>query len=475
MTTAPAPEPPPEPIIAVASASGHARRGILRLSGAGTFSLLDEHLHAFERLARDDCPWPARGLYRAVFRFAAGDLPLLVLAFPAPRSYTGEESAELHTAGNPFLLDRMVDALLDTAQARELGARRAGPGEFTARAYLNQRLTLTQAEGVEAVISARGDAELRAAAQLTRGALGETARTLADELLSALALVEAGIDFTDQEDVVAITPAVLCERLEAVHARLRTWLDRAVGMEEIAALPRIVLVGAPNAGKSTLFNALLGRERAIVSPSAGTTRDVLSEPITLDTPHGPAEALLLDLAGLDARDDSWLNLAMRQLAEEAIRAADLALRCRPADDDADHSLDTALPATLPVIDITTKADLVHERRSPDAAIHVSALTGAGLDVLRARLAAMLAGDLTPLHAEALALKPRHERSLRLTAESIAAALDLLSPQRASSMLRDAELIASIMRGALDHLAELAGDLTPDDVLGRIFSTFCVGK
>jgi len=277
-------------ILAVASPPGHSPRGIIRVSGDDTFTLLQPHL-----TLRDGAPFSlSRGIFRARLSLNDRTIPVLALIFPGRNSYTGQDSLELQLPGNPVLLHRIIDAIIESAAARNLSARRAGPGEFTARAFFNDRLTLTQAEGVAATIAARSDAELRAASTLRDGALGDFAATLADDLAAALALVEAGIDFTDQEDVVAITPADLHDRLTDLARNITNHLDRSVGIEQLQAIPWVVLTGEPNAGKSTLFNALLGRSRAVVAAQPGVTRDVLAEPLTITTGHGPAEVMLVD-------------------------------------------------------------------------------------------------------------------------------------------------------------------------------------
>lgn len=471
-------------IIAVASPPGHAARGLVRLSGPGVFPLLGS-------LAPDG-PWPVQGPSRGLFtvRLALpfGELPSLLIAFPGPGSYTGEDSIELQLPGNPALLARVLQAIIDAGRAQAIDIREAEPGEFTARAYFNGRLTLTEAEGVAATISARSDAELRAASWLREGAFGRRAALLADELAGTLALVEAGIDFTDQDDVVAIAPDNLRHRLETVRANVDDQLRRAVPVEQLQAIPWVVLSGTPNAGKSTLFNALLGRERAVISEVAGTTRDVLTEPLTIVTAHGSAEVMLVDLAGLDA-EEAELNQQMRTAASAAIRRAELVLECAAPDDDRQ----VPLRVNTPVIRVRTKCDLIpagepegpasepltggeaEKRCQEHHGLSVCALTGVGLDGLRQAIASHLSDRAVSLAADAVALQPRHELRLRSARDHLAEAIDLVTPQRGRHALNDAELIAAAMRAALDDLGRLGGDITPDDVLGRVFATFCIGK
>ncbi len=426
-------------ILAVASPPGRSLRGIVRVSGPACFALLGTDLHGADR---------ARGARPARLHADGLDLACLALFSPAPRSYTGEASVELQLPGSPPLLDRVIDALLASGRLRGIAARRAEPGEFTARAYLNGRMTLTEAEGVAATIAARSDAQLRAAGLLSAGRLATMAHELAERLARSLALVEAGIDFTDQDDVVAIAPDDLCTQLSLVRHRVDAVLEHAVGSEQLEAIPWVVLAGPANAGKSTLFNALLGHRRAVVSSVAGTTRDVLTEPLTIDTPHGPAEVMLVDIAGADSAAGD-LDEKMQDAAARAINRADLVIRCArglapaPADDE------------IPV--------------------HVDALTDTGLDDLRHRIAERLADRAVSLSADTLALLPRHEAALRSAQRNLLDALDLVEPIRDQQTLSQPELVAASLRMALDELAGLAGDVTPDDILGRIFATFCVGK
>jgi tRNA modification GTPase len=426
-------------ILAVASPPGRSLRGIVRASGPACFELLETVLDCLDR---------SRGVRPGRLNADGLDLACLALFSPAPRSYTGEASVELQLPGNPPLLDRVIDALLASGRLRGIAARRAEPGEFTARAYLNGRMSLTQAEGVAATIAARSDAQLRAAGLLSAGRLATMAHELAEKLAQSLALVEAGIDFTDQDDVVAIGPDDLFEQLVLVRDRVDSVLAHAVGSEQLEAIPWVVLAGPANAGKSTLFNALLGHRRAVVSDVAGTTRDVLTEPLTIDTPHGPAEVMLVDIAGADGTAGD-LDQLMQDAATRAINRADLVIRCARG----------GLPAP----------------QGNEIPIHVDTLTDTRLDELRHRIAERLADRAVSLSADALALGPRHEAALTSAQRNLRDTLDLVEPIRGERTLPQPELVAAGLRMALDDLAGLAGDVTPDDILGRIFATFCVGK
>ena len=455
-------------IAAIASAPGRAARGIVRVSGPQAWAVV-------RKVSADPAVTLPRRQMMVGHRLEPS-LPCLLLLVPAPQGYTGEDSCEIQLPGNPALLERVLNALIAA------GARQAEPGEFTARAYFNGKLTLTQAEGVAATILAASDAQWRAARLLTRGRLASVARELADDLAGALALVEAGIDFTDQEDVAPISPAALDSRLAGLQSRIDDVLGRAVGSERLSALPWVVLTGPPNAGKSTLFNALLGRSRAVVSAAAGTTRDALTEPVRLDPDQFTSpEIMLVDVAGWD-ESPLGLNPQMQRAARKAVERADLILRLIPAGDEScPGAWDTAAARSgdsRRTILVRSKCDLARARDdvSPvESGVEVSALMGAGMDRLRREIASRLAGRTASLAADALALQPRHERALSRASEHLAAARSLLAPHVRSRTIRDVELVAAEARLALDALGELAGDVTPDEVLGRIFAGFCVGK
>ncbi|MDG1899457.1 MAG: 50S ribosome-binding GTPase, partial [Phycisphaerales bacterium] len=296
-------------ILAVSSSPGRSARGLVRISGPRAFDLI-----ARELLSAFHAESVRREIRPARLRFSGSELPVLLLTAPGPTTATGEDVVELQAPGNPLLLARIVDALVESGRSADFDVRLAEPGEFTARAFFNGRCSLTEAEGIAATIAACSDAQLRAASMLRTGRLGTVARELSESIASMLALVEAGIDFSDEEDVVAIPPDELVSRLEPIRDVIHGVLDRSIGMESLQSLPHVVLCGPPNAGKSTLFNALLGHERAIVSDRPGTTRDVLREPMDLSVGNAAArEVMLIDLAGIDPLDPSPLNHHMQDM------------------------------------------------------------------------------------------------------------------------------------------------------------------
>lgn len=416
-------------IAARASSVGSGDRAVLRVSGP-----LDTLQHLFD-------PMPAsRGVVRTRLDLGGVSLPCFALRFAAPKSYTGEDGLELLVPGGPAIIDRVMHALLSCE-----GVRPSEPGEFSARAYLAGRLTLDEARGVEATIAASSHAQLAAADRLLSGELGQAARAWADRIAHLLALVEAGIDFNDQEDVTAIEPEALASELQSLQAELESELGAETGTERRAGVPSVVLVGPASAGKSTLFNALLGKRRSITDAQPGTTRDAIAEPLALP---GGIEIELVDLPGLDGS-------AGARLAQQRIDTADVVLAC----DELGRFEDPSDPRAIRV---RTKADRAAQIDTTDA-MAVCGLTGEGFAELKHAIASAcrsLAGDDGSLPMSVAA-------RLRACADAVA---------DARAMARgDAELIADRLRLALDELGAVTGRVDADAVLGRVFASFCVGK
>jgi tRNA modification GTPase len=388
-------------------------------------------------------------------------------------------------------------------------ARYAEPGEFTQRAFLAGRIDLTRAEGISATISAVSDAQLEAARLLRTGKLGRWAVDLVDTLAQRLALVEAGIDFVDQDDVVPITPGRLDAGLEQLELQLRQMLTRSRSWSVLEAIPWVVLVGEPNVGKSTLLNALLGRDRAVASAQPGTTRDVLAEPMRLfcppplkggagggiskadkcmttggaaqnESPSQPPpsrgrgqemEVMLVDVAGLDEPEGA-LDASMQSAARDAIARAELILQLH----DHEHPpITLAADDDTPIVKVQTKCDAIAGSLRDPGSLCICAVTGENLDVLRDRIAQALSDRAVTLAGQMLALQPRHHDELAAALDAIVAARQMLTDQRDSDTLTDMELIAAVLRQGLDHLGALGGRMSPDDVIGHIFATFCIGK
>ena len=429
-----------ETIYAVSSAVGTAARMIVRVSG--------EQAHVVARAVCADLPGAGEARIRKL-AFAELETPAWVYLFASPRSYTGEDLVEFHIPGNPLLARMLLEALVSA------GARHAEAGEFTARAYFNGRMDLSEAEGVAATIAAHSERELRAARQLMAGELARRLRPAMDALTETLALLEAGIDFSD-EDISFITREDLAARVRAIDAELRDLAAQSARFERLTHEPAFVLVGRPNAGKSTLLNALAGHERAVVSPIAGTTRDVLSAEVTL----ARGMVRVLDAAGLTASHTSEIELRMGERARQAVESADFVVLVRDALDAA-PVIGISRPADLVV---QTKADLAKAQETSDV-INVSAVTGEGMDALRKRMDEIAFGGAG---GSDLALNARHLACISDARQALA---------RAESLAPSAgvEFVALELREALNWLGDVLGQVAPDDVLGRIFATFCIGK
>ncbi len=443
-------------IVAVSTGWTPAPLGIVRLSGPGCFDLL----RALGVLP----PAPSQPTWTAARLALSGSglLPATLFWFPTPRSYTGQDVVEIHTVGCLPLLRELCAELIAA------GARRALPGEFTARAVRTGRLEARQADGVLALLQAAEQRAARQAARATRDSRRQELADIVEHLTQLLARVEAGIDFVDEEDVRFVTGPELVAALDGLSASLAR-LGAAQRHETRAACPHVALVGLPNAGKSTLFNALLGYERALVSPVLGTTRDVLSAELDF----GGVRAVLQDCAGLGGSADE-LELATHLASERAAEQADLVLWVHACNAAWDEREEAAVRRSAPArrLLVLTKCDLVSDARGArvprlfEAEVPVNAGTACGLTELRSAIRAHLAG-LPPLAPTS----PAHGEFAGATA-----ALDRARAlARAGEIVSSPELVALELRLARELVADASSAPLDEEILGRIFAQFCVGK
>ena len=442
---------PQDTIAAIASASGQAGIGVVRVSGPRVPDI------AQALLGRPPQP---RHAHFATWRDAGGGLidRGLLLFFPAPASYTGEHVLELQGHGNPVVLDLLLRRVCG------LGARLARAGEFTERAFLNGKLDLAQAEAVADLIAARSQAAARAALQSLDGVFSQRVDALLHELIALRVHVEAAMDFPEEE-IDFLADPVLGSRLQGVRETVAGILRESERGLRLRDGARVAIVGRPNVGKSSLLNALSGSNRAIVNPVAGTTRDVLREQLSL----GGVALELVDTAGLrDTADEVEREGVARARAELA--AADAVLLVTDAGEAAgDQALLATLGEGVRRMVLVNKIDRDggeprHERRGAVDWLWLSVKTGAGLDALRAELRRLGGGD-----NGAFSARRRHVLALSAVTTHLAAAAAQLATCRAG------ELAAEELRLAQQALGEITGVYGSDDLLGAIFSSFCVGK
>ena len=439
-------------IVALATPPGTGGVGVVRISGGDC-----------ERIARamlGSVPEPRVATY-ATFRDVRGDAldRGLALYFPKPSSFTGESVLELHGHGGPVVMALLVEA------AVELGARRAEPGEFTKRAFLNDKLDLAQAEAVADLVDSGTAQAARAALRSLSGAFSDAVHDLAAQLTAIRVYVEAAIDFPEEE-IDFLADDDLAERLAACAASFDSLLSRAVVGRVMRDGYQVVIVGKPNAGKSSLMNRLSGEETAIVTEIAGTTRDVLRERINVD---GLAVELV-DTAGIRDNPDRIEAEGIRR-ARKAMAEADAVLWIQDATEPVPGRLDEPVPEGIPVTIVRNKIDLsgdspgIVDAETP--VVMVSAHTGAGLDALQRRIRE-LAG-FRDLGEGAFTARRRHVDALREARSRFDAGRTALRDARAG------ELLAEELRLAQQALGAITGEVTADDLLGRIFSEFCIGK
>lgn len=446
-------------IVAVATAVGRGVRGIVRATGPDCEEILRRCLNDPGRLP----PERVASAFAAAVRLrdCPQPLPGTVYFWPTARSYTRQPSVEFHTLGSPPLLEAVVETFCAH------GARLAGPGEFTLRAFLAGRLDLPQAEAVLGVIDAQDDRQLKVALTQLAGGLSRPLHALRDELLRLLAHLEAGLDFVE-EDIEFISSAQLSADLQRIQARLESLQAQLRGRTwEGQQHPRVVLWGRPNVGKSSLLNALTDQPLALVSAVAGTTRDYVTA--TLDL--GTLTCELWDTAGLHLSDDP-LEEAAQQVARRGAEQAQLRLLCldaqRPPDSWERAQLEH-LARDSAMVAVVTRCDLPAGWQPPAEAVCTSSRSGSGIEALRQRLRDWFAESLATHSDAVVGTAVRCGTSLQQVAQAVARAADLAAAHTGE------ELVAAELRWALDELGQVVGVIYTDDLLDQIFSRFCIGK
>jgi tRNA modification GTPase len=447
------------PIVAIATAPGRGAVGIVRASGADLQPLV--HTLCGRAL-------PPRVATLLPFRDADGGCidQGLALYFPAPHSYTGEDVLELQAHGGPVLLQMLLARCLQAGQS--LGLRLAEPGEFTQRAFLNGKLDLAQAEAVADLIDASTEAAARSAGRSLDGVFSQQVHGLRERIVRLRMLVEATLDFPE-EDIDFLQQAGARAQLQDIAEALDALLDGAQQGALLREGVRVVLAGQPNVGKSSLLNALAGAELAIVTPIPGTTRDRVSQTIQIEG----VPLHVIDTAGLRSQTDdeverigiarSWDSIAD---ADAVLFLHDLTRRGQPHYEAAEAQIAARLPAGARLLHVHTKCDLVDE--APEDGMMLSARTGQGLQALRQALLQRAGWHAMP---EGLFIaRARHVQALQRTRDHLQRAL-VLGDELAAPL----ELLAEELRLAHDALGEITGQFTADDLLGEIFSRFCIGK
>jgi len=438
-------------IAAISSPAGQGARHIVRLSGPGSLAIVGK-LAAIS-------PGEERRIVRASIEAEGVAAACHIYLFPGPHSYTGDDMAEFH------LETSQAVAAIVLQMVTSSGARLAEPGEFTARAYLNGKLDLAQAEAVAEVIAAGSRTQLAAAEKLLEGKLTSRISTIRKDMLDLMSLIEAGLDFSE-EGIDFITRDEALRRLEGIKDSLESLMSGSIRCEAILDMPAVAIAGATNAGKSSLLNALLGKERAIVSHEPATTRDVLTDILHLES----GDCIIFDCAGLSARPAGVIDEFAQAAAAKAVSGADLAILCLDASKE-DLAEDRRLIASLrpaAAIRTGTKADLAGGRTLPDAVLMTSARTGEGIAELKRLVNERLKSRAGTENSSQVALTQRHVTSVRSAAADVSKASDELAGG-------NSEIASMFLRSARESLGPIESEPVDEAILSSIFSRFCIGK
>ena len=444
-------------ICAVATPAGAGGLGIVRVSGPGVPEL-SQVLLGF-------LPSP-RLATLADFTDSEGEVidSGIVLYFPEPNSFTGEHVLELQGHGGAIILQQVMQRVL------ELGTRAARPGEFSERAFLNDKLDLVQAEAIADLIDSGSDAAARAAQRSLQGVFSTQVKALQEELTAMRVFVEAAIDFPDEE-IDFLAESDVLQRLETVRSHLEELLAGARQGRLLRDGIVLAIIGRPNAGKSSLLNALSGQDSAIVTEIPGTTRDVLREQIDIEG----IPVHVADTAGIRETNDLIEAEGVRR-ARKTIESADIVLLIKDAshDEDPEKDLMAEMPPGVTTIIVENKVDLLPMEHHPmnqaedsDAPVWISAKTGQGMNFLRSRIRSAVGA--TDQAEGGFSARQRHIDALKRAGGHLA------TGQQAMEKSQAGELLAEELRLSQQALGEITGEVLPDDLLGEIFSSFCIGK
>jgi tRNA modification GTPase len=440
-------------IAAIATPPGNGGVGIVRISGALVSEIATHLLNK-----------PLKPRYASFTSFIGSDGDIIdsgiSLYFPGPASYTGEDVLELQGHGGSVVLDMLLRRVLS------LGARLANPGEFTERAFLNDKLDLAQAEAVADLIESSTEQSVRSAQKSMQGDFSKQINELVTDLTELRIYVEAAIDFVDEE-IDFLTDGVVENRVIRLLARIQDIQKTAQQGRLLRDGMTVVLVGKPNAGKSSLLNALAGHEAAIVTDIAGTTRDVLRERIQLDG----MPLHIIDTAGLRDSDNSIEKEGIRRAHVEIQKADKILLLIDVREPETDDLL-SLLPPHIPIIKVYNKIDLINiepELKQTDTGLscYLSIKKGQGLNLLKQHLKESV--GFNEATDNVFIARRRHIEAIRIASEFVENALSQLQINQAG------ELVAEDLRQAQMSLSEITGKVTSDDLLGKIFSSFCIGK
>ncbi|WP_445367944.1 tRNA uridine-5-carboxymethylaminomethyl(34) synthesis GTPase MnmE [Methylomonas sp. BW4-1] len=440
-------------IAAIATPPGNGGVGVIRISGPSASGIA-------QSLTGKTLPKPR---YAQFVHFLDADGRVidsgLLLYFAAPASFTGEQVIELQGHGGSVVLDMLLRRVL------ELGARLANPGEFSQRAFLNNKIDLAQAEAIADLISSGTEQAVRSAQQSMQGVFSEQINELIDELIELRVFIEAAIDFVDEE-IDFLGDGVVAGRIARLQGKLTDIGKTAQQGRLLHDGMTVVLAGKPNAGKSSLLNALAGHDAAIVTDIAGTTRDVLRERIQLDG----MPLHVIDTAGLHDSDNPVEQEGIRRARQEIAKADRILLLIDSTDPDS-ASLDASLPANIAVTKVFNKIDLIGGQprvmeTQQSTEIHLSIKHKLGLDLLRQHLKQSM--GFTESADNVFVARTRHIQALQLAAQAVDRAAEQLLHQAH-------ELVAEELRQAQTSLSAITGEFTSDDLLGEIFSSFCIGK